>query len=59
MDPGQSKGVDVNVCAAKIKRGITRNKAEIFVGGGEILLIYIKRYIPALFRFIAKRVSAR
>ncbi len=59
MDPGQAKGVDVDECAAKIKRGIARNKSEIYIGEGEILLIYIKRYIPALFRFIAKRVSAK
>jgi dehydrogenase/reductase SDR family protein 7B len=59
MDAGQQNGVDVNVCAAKIKRGISRNKAEIYIGGGEILLIYLKRYVPWLFRFVAKRVSAR
>ena len=59
MDPGQANGVDVTRCAAKIKRAIARNKAEIYIGGGEILLIYIKRYIPALFRYIAQRVSAK
>ncbi|MDB4107171.1 SDR family oxidoreductase [Bacteroidia bacterium] len=57
IDPGQQNGVDVNVCARKIKRGIARNKSEIYVGGGEILFIYIKRYFPALFRFIAKRIN--
>jgi short-subunit dehydrogenase len=57
MDPGQAKGVDVDVCAAKIKRGIDSNKSEIYVGGGEILMIYIKRYAPWLFRFIAKRIN--
>lgn len=59
MDPGQQKGVDVTACAAKIKRGIARNKSEIYVGGVEILMIYFKRYTPWLFRFIAKRVSAK
>lgn len=59
MDPGQEKGVDVEVCAAKIKRGIARNKTEIYIGGGEILMIYLKRYTPWLFRFIAMRVSAK
>ena len=39
MDPGQATGVDVDVCAAKVKRGITRKKAEIYVGGMEILMI--------------------
>lgn len=57
MDDGQLNGVDVDICAAKIKQGIRRNKSEIYIGGGEILLIYLKRYIPSLFRFIAKRVN--
>ena len=59
MDPGLEKGVDVTVCATKIKRGIALNKSEIYVGGGEILMIYFKRYTPWLFRFIAKRVSPK
>jgi dehydrogenase/reductase SDR family member 7B len=59
MDPGQAKGVDVDVCAAKVKRGITRNKAEIYVGGIELLMIYFKRYTPWLFRFIAKRINPK
>jgi short-subunit dehydrogenase len=59
MDPGQANGIDVDVCAAKIKQGISNNKEEIYIGGSEIALIYIKRYIPTLFRFIAKRVSAK
>jgi len=57
MDDGQLNGVDVDICAAKIKQGIRRNKSEIYIGGGEILLIYLKRYFPSLFRFIAKRVN--
>lgn len=59
MDPGQAKGIDVGICAAKIKRGISRNKSEIYIGGREIVLIYIKRYLPTLFRFIAKRVDPK
>ena len=59
MDPGQATGVDVDVCAAKVKRGITRKKAEIYVGGMEILMIYFKRYTPWLFRFIAKRINPK
>ncbi|PCJ64523.1 MAG: short chain dehydrogenase [Bacteroidetes bacterium] len=59
MDAGQANGISVEKCASQIKKGITRNKSEIYIGGGEILLIYIKRYIPSLFRFIAKRVNPK
>ena len=59
MDPGQANGVDVDICARKIKRAVARNKAEVYIGGSEILMIYFKRYAPWLFRFIANRVSAK
>lgn len=59
MDAGQANGISVEKCAHKIKHGINRNKSEIYIGGKEIILIYIKRYIPGLFRFIAKRVNPK
>lgn len=59
MDPGQAKGVDVEKCASAILKGISRKRAEIYIGGNEVLMIYFKRYAPWLFRFIAKRVSAK
>lgn len=59
MDPGQDSGVSVEKCASAILKGIRNKKAEVYVGGSEILMIYFKRYAPWLFRFIAKRVSAK
>ncbi|MDA9110650.1 SDR family oxidoreductase [Bacteroidia bacterium] len=59
MDLGQEKGVSVEKCAKAIQRGIRTRKSEIYIGGGEVLMIYFKRYAPWLFRFIAKRVSAK
>jgi dehydrogenase/reductase SDR family protein 7B len=59
MDLGQEKGVSVEKCVKAIQRGIRTRKSEIYIGGGEVLMIYFKRYAPWLFRFIAKRVSAK
>lgn len=59
MDPGQASGVSVEKCASAIVNGIRSKKAEVYVGGSEILMIYFKRYTPWLFRFLAKRVSAK
>ena len=58
MDEGQNKGVSAEKAASLILKGSAKKKNNIFIGSGEIVLIYIKRYVPALFRFIAKRVSA-
>ena len=59
MDQGQLNGIPVEKCASKIVQGISKKKAEIYIGGNEILLIYIKRYLPFLFRRIAKRVNPK
>lgn len=58
MDQGQDKGISSEKAAKLILKGTRKKKYNIFIGKGEILLIYIKRYIPPLFRYIAKRVSA-
>lgn len=48
MDANQENGLDANVCARKIISGIEKNKAEIYIGGKEILGIYLKRFLPNL-----------
>lgn len=48
MDQNQEKGITPEHCAKKILKGIERNKKEIYVGGIEILGIYVKRFFPAL-----------
>lgn len=57
MDEGLANGMDVNVCAKKIVRGIEKKKIEIFVGKRELLLLFIRRYTPAIFFKIAKNIK--
>jgi short-subunit dehydrogenase len=57
MDEGQNKGIPVDVCAKKIIKAIDRKKPEIYIGKGETILIYFKRYFPFLFRKITAKVS--
>lgn len=58
MDKGQSLGMDPMLCAKKIVKAMERGKMEVYIGGKEIILIYIKRYWPWLYRKIAERVSS-
>ncbi len=51
-------GVTADKCAKAIKRAVSAKKKEIYLGGREVILIYIKRLFPALYRFIAARVKA-
>ncbi|MGE5349609.1 MAG: SDR family NAD(P)-dependent oxidoreductase [Actinomycetota bacterium] len=57
MDDGQKGGVTAEKAAAQILRGLMRNKREILVGSGELLMLKIRKYFPALFFRIAERIK--
>lgn len=57
MDEGLANGMDVNECAKKIIKGIEKKKVEIFVGKRELLLLFIRRFTPAIFFKIAKNIK--
>ena len=54
MDPSIAKGVDPADCAGKIWRAVEKDKEEVLVGK-EALVVYLKRYLPALFSFAVNR----
>ncbi len=57
MDPSQAKGMPPDVCAKKIISAVNRNKKELWFAGKEVLMIYIRLYLPALFHKLAPRVK--
>ena len=57
LDEGLAKGISPELAAKIIIRGIDRNKREILVGKGEMLLLHIRRYLPWLFFRIADKVK--
>lgn len=57
MDPGQASGMSADKCARKYIRAIEKNRWETYIGGSEILMIWFKRFIPALFRKLALKVG--
>lgn len=59
MDDLQSKGMPVEKCAAAIVRAMELQREEVYIGGKEIILIYIKRFIPSLFSKIIRKVVVR
>jgi len=55
MDINQEKGMSAEKCAQKYLKAIKNNKKEAFIGGFELLAVYIKRFFPFLFyRIIAQ-----
>ncbi len=59
MDPGQANGMDVNKCAKIAMRAIANGRHQKVVGGFDTIMVPFYKYIPPLFRLIARNVSAR
>jgi len=57
MDPGQEKGIPAEDCAMDIVSGIAKNKREVNPGGREILMVYIRRFLPGLAFRLARKVK--
>ena len=49
MDEGTEAGLSAETCASKIVKAITAGKKETYIGGKEILMIYIRRFLPNVF----------
>jgi dehydrogenase/reductase SDR family protein 7B len=58
LDDGQAKGISPEKAAEIIIKGIKRNKREILVGSGELMLLHIRRYLPCLFFRIADKIKS-
>jgi len=59
MDEGLANGMDVHKCAKKMKRAIRRGKYITYIGGMELLMVFLFKYFPSLFRMIARRVDPK
>lgn len=57
MDPGQQKGIPAEKAARIMVKAIYRKKREKLVGGGELLMAYIKRFFPSLASYISSKVT--
>jgi short-subunit dehydrogenase len=58
MDEGLDKGITPEKAAETIIRGMIRNKREILVGGGELIMLHIRRYLPFLFFRLAGKIKS-
>jgi dehydrogenase/reductase SDR family protein 7B len=57
MDEGQASGITPRRAAEQIIRGLRHNRREILVGGSELLMLKIRKYMPSLFFRIAGKIS--
>ncbi len=57
MDKNQEKGMVPEICAAKILEALNQNKTEVYIGGKEVLGIYLKRFLPGLLNRIIRNIK--
>lgn len=57
MDIGQTNGISADQCANQILKAIKRNRKEILIGRKELLMVYIRRFIPAVFYKLVTRIN--
>lgn len=59
MDENQLKGLSASECAAKIVNAISKDKEEVYIGGKEVLGVYLKRFLPRLLSRIVRNQAPK
>jgi len=59
MDEGQYKGRPAEWCARKTVAAIVKGKEEVYLGGKEVLAVYLKRYFPRMLSRILRTAKVR
>lgn len=57
MDDGQNSGISSEKAADIIFRNLKRGKKEILVGGKELIMVHIRRFIPGLYYYLSSRIK--
>ncbi len=58
MDPSHIAATTAEECAKQIIKNIFSAKEEIYIGGKEIIVVYLKRWFPAIFRKVIRKQPA-
>lgn len=57
MDDYQQQGMPPAVCAERIIHAVQRDREQVIIAGREGLGIWLKRWFPALYRYVIRRVK--
>jgi hypothetical protein len=57
MDPGQEGGISPEKAAGTIVRAVRKGRREVLVGGGELAMVYVKRFFPGLCARLARKIK--
>ncbi len=57
-DERLSSGMPADVCARKMKRAVEKRKKETLIGGRELLMVHLKKYLPGIFYKTARKFKS-
>ncbi len=58
LDPSHANAITADECAIKIIKAVHANKREVFIGGKELIAVYINRLFPTLFFHFIKKIKS-
>jgi short-subunit dehydrogenase len=58
MDPGQDRGISPATCARKMIRAMKRNRKDVLIGKGELIMVWIHKYCKFLYYSLINRLPA-
>ena len=59
LDDGQAQGISVESCSKQIIKSIKKNKKEALIGGKEIWMVWIRKFLPFLFYSFANKIQPK
>ncbi|MGI9531872.1 SDR family NAD(P)-dependent oxidoreductase [Lutimonas sp.] len=57
MDDGQNKGMSAEKAGRTIVNSLGKERKEILIGGSELLMVQIRRFLPRLFYYLSTKVQ--
>ena len=59
FDKGQEQGISVQSCSKQILKAIKKNNKEVLIGGKELTMVWLRRFLPFLFYKFATKIQPK
>jgi short-subunit dehydrogenase len=59
LDDGQANGISVEKCSREIIHAIRKEKKEVLIGGKELFMVWIRKYLPFMFYNIVTKIDSK
>ncbi len=57
LDKGQASGITADKCACKLLKAVEKKKREVLIGGNELIMVHLKKWLPFIFYRIVSKIK--